>query len=226
MRIRADIDWRQWRPAPQRSATARSESACCRPRCMFPETCRGESRWPRRVATGRLGDGSRSRQRAPPAAALVSARWSVYRLRRDPTAARRPSTQPLFADYRVRQLSSGRARYEAAIRIPLGTALGEELIFRGALFGLLRRRHSTFTAVTVSSLLFGLWHVLPTRSTACTPTTRSLRHCTRDWNRRRNHRHGCRLLRAAPLEWQHRRADDRSHDGEHLRVHRGPATDT
>lgn len=76
-------------------------------------------------------------------------------------AATHPSTQPLFADYRVRRLSNQRARYEAAIRIPLGTALGEELIFRGALFGLLRRRHSTFTAVAVSSLVFGLWHVLP-----------------------------------------------------------------
>lgn len=76
-------------------------------------------------------------------------------------AAARPSTQPLFADYRVRQLSTARARYEAAIRIPLGTALGEELIFRGALFGLLRRRHSTVTAVAVSSVVFGLWHVLP-----------------------------------------------------------------
>lgn len=76
-------------------------------------------------------------------------------------AAARPSTQPLFADHRVRQLSTSRARYEAAIRIPLGTALGEELIFRGALFGLLRRRHSTITAMAVSSLVFGLWHVLP-----------------------------------------------------------------
>jgi hypothetical protein len=76
-------------------------------------------------------------------------------------AATHPSTQPLFADARVRRLSNRQARYEAAIRIPLGTAFGEELIFRGALFGLLRRRHSTFTAIAVSSLVFGLWHVLP-----------------------------------------------------------------
>ena len=76
-------------------------------------------------------------------------------------AAARPSTQPLFADHRVRSLSRRRARYEATIRIPLGTALGEELIFRGALFGLLRRRHSTVTAVVVTSALFGFWHVLP-----------------------------------------------------------------
>jgi membrane protease YdiL (CAAX protease family) len=77
------------------------------------------------------------------------------------TAATRPSTQPLFADHRVRRLTERQARYEAAIRIPLGTALGEELIFRGALFGLLRRRHSTLTAVAVSSIVFGFWHVLP-----------------------------------------------------------------
>jgi uncharacterized protein len=39
--------------------------------------------------------------------------------------------------------------------------LFEEVAFRGVLWGLLRRGHGTLTATIVSSVLFGLWHVLP-----------------------------------------------------------------
>lgn len=45
------------------------------------------------------------------------------------------------------------------IVIPLGTVAFEELAFRGLMFGALRRRFSTRSAVVVSSLLFGAWHV-------------------------------------------------------------------
>ena len=45
--------------------------------------------------------------------------------------------------------------------IPLGTVVAEELAFRGVLWALLARRHSEWTATAVSSVLFGLWHVLP-----------------------------------------------------------------
>jgi membrane protease YdiL (CAAX protease family) len=48
------------------------------------------------------------------------------------------------------------------LRIPLGTALGEEILFRGALLGLLLQRHAVGKAVAVSSCVFGLWHVVPT----------------------------------------------------------------
>ena len=41
-------------------------------------------------------------------------------------------------------------------------AAAEEIAFRGALLGLLLRRHRRATAVASSSLLFGLWHLLPT----------------------------------------------------------------
>jgi membrane protease YdiL (CAAX protease family) len=77
-------------------------------------------------------------------------------------AARTPVTAPYFDDARVLGTSRRRAVYETAIRIPVGTALGEELMFRGALLGLFGRRYSTASAVGISSLLFGLWHVLPT----------------------------------------------------------------
>ncbi len=45
--------------------------------------------------------------------------------------------------------------------IPVGTVLLEEVAFRGVLWGLLRRAYGTATATIVSSLLFGLWHALP-----------------------------------------------------------------
>lgn len=76
-------------------------------------------------------------------------------------AAAIPTTRRFFADRRVVQLSDERAAYEVAVRIPIGTALAEELIFRGALFALLRRRGSTARALALSSVLFGLWHVFP-----------------------------------------------------------------
>lgn len=56
--------------------------------------------------------------------------------------------------------------YQTTVRIPLGTALYEEVLFRGVLLALLLRRFGTVTAVTWSSLLFGLWHVLPSLGVA------------------------------------------------------------
>lgn len=49
-----------------------------------------------------------------------------------------------------------------AVRIPLGTALAEELVFRSALLGLLLPAVGRARAVLASAILFGLWHVLPT----------------------------------------------------------------
>jgi uncharacterized protein len=76
-------------------------------------------------------------------------------------AAAIPTTRRFFSDPRVVQHGDERAAYEVAVRIPIGTALPEELIFRGALFALLRRRGSTARALALSSVLFGLWHVFP-----------------------------------------------------------------
>lgn len=45
--------------------------------------------------------------------------------------------------------------------IPLGTVLGEELLFRGALHGVLIRRFGINSALVMGSVLFGLWHVFP-----------------------------------------------------------------
>jgi len=71
-----------------------------------------------------------------------------------------PSLRGLFSDSRV---SGGTARlgYETLVRIPLGTVVLEEVAFRGALPAVLAVHVGTRRAVVWASLLFGLWHVLP-----------------------------------------------------------------
>jgi hypothetical protein len=77
-------------------------------------------------------------------------------------AAVLPATRRFFHDRRVSDVGRGEAAYHVAVRIPVATALAEELLFRGALLALFRRRRSPATAVVWTSLLFGVWHVLPT----------------------------------------------------------------
>jgi uncharacterized protein len=76
-----------------------------------------------------------------------------------------PKTRRLFRDERVRHPSGAALLYELAVRIPVGTAVVEELLFRSALLGLSLSRRSYATSVGWNSMLFGLWHVLPTIST-------------------------------------------------------------
>jgi membrane protease YdiL (CAAX protease family) len=70
-----------------------------------------------------------------------------------------PAARPHFQDSRV--LEAPNPVYEAALRIPIGTALSEEVIFRGALLALLELHGSSRRAVALSSLTFGLWHIFP-----------------------------------------------------------------
>ncbi|MFI6596437.1 CPBP family intramembrane glutamic endopeptidase [Nonomuraea sp. NPDC050536] len=72
-----------------------------------------------------------------------------------------PRTRPLFHDERALSLSRARALEEALLQVPVGTVLLEEVGFRGALYGMLRRTRGTAAATAVSSALFGLWHILP-----------------------------------------------------------------
>jgi uncharacterized protein len=78
-------------------------------------------------------------------------------------AAAVPTTRELFADRRVDQHSVAALWYVTLVRIPLGTVVLEETLFRGTLLGLGLLRWSRGTAVAFSSVLFGLWHVLPAR---------------------------------------------------------------
>jgi membrane protease YdiL (CAAX protease family) len=77
-------------------------------------------------------------------------------------AAATPAARGYFTDARVTDVGRARALYELLVRIPIGTALAEELLFRSGLTGLLARRRSWTVAMAASSAVFGLWHVLPT----------------------------------------------------------------
>jgi uncharacterized protein len=73
-----------------------------------------------------------------------------------------PATRRFFRDRRLSDVGPGEAAYHLTVRIPLATALAEELLFRGVLLALFRQRRSPTAAVLWTSLLFGAWHVLPT----------------------------------------------------------------
>ncbi|WP_455361810.1 CPBP family intramembrane glutamic endopeptidase [Streptomyces sp. SYSU K21746] len=72
-----------------------------------------------------------------------------------------PLTRPLFLDERADDLSVGQLLFRVLIRVPLGTVLLEEVAFRGVLWAMIQRRWGAAWATSVSSVLFGLWHVLP-----------------------------------------------------------------
>lgn len=72
-----------------------------------------------------------------------------------------PHTRALFHDERALSLSKAEVVEAVLLQVPVGTVLLEEVGFRGALYGMLRREHGAVTATAVSSALFGLWHILP-----------------------------------------------------------------
>jgi membrane protease YdiL (CAAX protease family) len=76
-----------------------------------------------------------------------------------------PATRRLFADRRMAGVGPLGTVYRAAVRIPLGTVLVEEVAFRGVLFVLVGGVAGTGWAVVLTSALFGLWHVVPVRAT-------------------------------------------------------------
>jgi membrane protease YdiL (CAAX protease family) len=78
------------------------------------------------------------------------------------TALASPRAGQLLADEKITGSAPGEAAFETFVRIPLETAISEEVIFRGVLLGLALRNRSTLGAVVGSSLWFGLWHVYPT----------------------------------------------------------------
>lgn len=71
-----------------------------------------------------------------------------------------PLTRNAFRDSRY-HLDWSQALLTAFVLIPIGTVLLEEVAFRGVLWGLLRSVRGTVIATIGSSVLFGLWHVLP-----------------------------------------------------------------
>lgn len=71
-----------------------------------------------------------------------------------------PATRGAFLDERY-QLDAREAVITAFVVIPLGTILFEEVAFRGVLWGFVSSGHGPTLATIASSVLFGLWHVLP-----------------------------------------------------------------
>ena len=134
-------------------------------------------------------------------------------------------SREFYRDPRVTEASAREAAYHVFVRIPFGTALPEELIFRGAILGLLSRYHPPHTAAALSSILFGLWHIAPTVDRI--ESGRGIRR-----RRARGHREargdvgrgddGVRILprgAAQPLR-QHRRAVDGAQRGQRLGLRR------
>ncbi|GIE28096.1 hypothetical protein Ait01nite_011410 [Actinoplanes italicus] len=71
-----------------------------------------------------------------------------------------PATRPAFHDVRY-HLHLSAALVTAFVVVPLGTVLLEEVAFRGVLMGLVNRHRGAVWASLTSSVLFGLWHILP-----------------------------------------------------------------
>ncbi len=79
-------------------------------------------------------------------------------------AAALKRTRGAFADRRAMGASGQAVALRVLVVIPFGTVLLEETAFRGVLFGMVSVRYGTGWAVCGTSVLFGLWHVLPARA--------------------------------------------------------------
>lgn len=72
-----------------------------------------------------------------------------------------PATRPLFLDARVLDVAPGEVARRSLLEIPFGTAVYEEVVFRGVLLAFALRHLRPVPATLATSALFGLWHVLP-----------------------------------------------------------------
>jgi uncharacterized protein len=106
------------------------------------------------LGTEELGDGARWGRLAVAAVVIVVAVGAAL-------AEVVPAIGALLADRRA-AVPLGELVQIALIRIPLGTAVFEELAFRGLLLAVISSRTGTTWAIALSSIVFGLWHVAPT----------------------------------------------------------------
>ena len=82
-----------------------------------------------------------------------------------------PRTRDLLRDDRAQAANPGEIARRALIRFPLGTAMFEEIAFRGVLPALMPG--GTWRADALSAGVFALWHLIPTaRVQAGNPTSR------------------------------------------------------
>ncbi|NLG20528.1 MAG: CPBP family intramembrane metalloprotease [Actinomycetales bacterium] len=76
-----------------------------------------------------------------------------------------PVTRSAFLDVRY-HLPPASILFTAFVLIPLGTVMLEEVAFRSVLWGMLARHARMWQVLLGSSLLFGLWHVIPATASA------------------------------------------------------------
>ncbi len=70
-------------------------------------------------------------------------------------------TQSAFADQNIAGMTKLRLYWQSLVELPFGTVLFEEVAFRAVLWAMLARRIGVTEATLAASLLFGLWHILP-----------------------------------------------------------------
>ena len=72
-----------------------------------------------------------------------------------------PFTRKFFYDERGGEQSAFELFRNALVVVPFGTVLLEEVAFRGVLLAMVSARYGVAWGVAVSSVVFGLWHILP-----------------------------------------------------------------
>ncbi|SEO55370.1 CPBP family intramembrane glutamic endopeptidase [Trujillonella endophytica] len=97
----------------------------------------------------RLGSGARW------AAGAIAAVAGVYLV-----AVLLPLTRPAFQDAEY-HLPAPDALHTAFVKIAFGTVVLEEIAFRSVLWGVLSRHCRPWQVLAGTSVLFGLWHVIP-----------------------------------------------------------------
>lgn len=78
--------------------------------------------------------------------------------------ARSPRLRGYFLDHRAADQRGGEKLYRTLVRYPLGTALFEEVAFRGVVEGMWRRSGGTRREASLTAAIsFGIWHLIPAR---------------------------------------------------------------
>ena len=73
-----------------------------------------------------------------------------------------PATRRYLLDRRVAGQRGHEVAYRTLVRFPLGTALFEELAFRGVIYGMWRRSGASNAAASLAAAAtFGIWHIIP-----------------------------------------------------------------
>jgi membrane protease YdiL (CAAX protease family) len=84
-----------------------------------------------------------------------------------------PATSEWFEDDRAAGVGVAGLLYQVLLRIPVGTALFEEVAFRGVLVGLGRRLWGRLAGTAAAAALFGIWHIAPSLTVADSNATAS-----------------------------------------------------